>query len=78
MKIDLKCFSALSNPETCNYEGSKAYDLDDGQTVSHLVRRAGIAGEAVKVVFVNSRIMDLNTVLSDGDHVALVPATGGM
>ena len=78
MKVDLKCFSKLVNPESCDFNKSTVYDLDDGQTVEDLVQRAGISGEDVKIAFVNSRVVDLDTVLSDGDRVGLAPAVGGM
>ena len=78
MKVNLKCFSALVNPDTCDYRDSTPYDLADGQTVGDLIHRAGIASDEVKIAFINSRIVDFGTVLSDGDRVGLSPAVGGM
>ena len=78
MKVNLKCFSTLVKPEACNFKESTAYDLADGQTVEDLFKRAGIAREDVKITFVNSRIVDFDTVLSNGDRVGLSPAAGGM
>ena len=78
MKVNLKCFSKLANAETCDYKGSTPYELGNGQSVEDLVGRAGIAREDVKVVFVNSRKVDLDTVLADGDNVGLAPSVGGM
>lgn len=78
MKVDLKCFSTLVDSETCDYKDSTSYDLTEGQTVEDLFQRAGIAREDVKIAFVNSRIVDFDTVLSDGDRVGLSPAVGGM
>jgi len=78
MKVALKCFSKLVNPETCDFKKSTTYELDDGQTLQDLVQRAGIDGEDVKIAFVNSRKVGLDTVLSDGDQVGLSPAVGGM
>ena len=78
MKVNLKCFSKLVNPDTCDFNESTTYDLDAGHTVKDLLQRAGIAGEDVKIAFVNSRIVDLNTTLSEGDRVGLAPAVGGM
>jgi sulfur carrier protein ThiS len=78
MKVNLKCFSTLINPETCDYKDSKAYELAEGQTVEDLIQLAGIPREDVKIVFVNSRIVDFDTVLSGGDQVGLAPAVGGM
>ncbi len=78
MKVNLKCFSTLVNIDTCDYRDSTEYDLDDGQTIEDLVQLAGIPREDVKIVFVNSRIVDFDTVLSGGDQVGLAPAVGGM
>jgi molybdopterin converting factor small subunit len=78
MKVTLKCFSKLVNPDTCDFKSSTTYELDDDQTLQDLVDRAGIDGEYVKIAFVNSRKVDLDTVLSDGDQVGLSPAVGGM
>ena len=78
MKVNLKCFSTLVKPESCNFNESTAYDLADGQTVADLFKRAGIDREDVKITFVNSRIADFDTVLSSGDRVGLSPAAGGM
>ena len=78
MKVNLKCFSSLANPDTCDYKDSTAYELGEGQSVKDLVVRAGIAGEDVKIAFVNSRKVDFDTVLADGDNVGLAPSVGGM
>ena len=78
MKVSLKCFSKLVNPDTCDFKKSTTYELDEGQTLQNLVERAGIDGQDVKIAFVNSRKVDLDTVLSDRDQVGLAPAVGGM
>jgi molybdopterin converting factor small subunit len=78
MKIDLKCFATLVNPDTCDYKDITSYDLTDGQTVEDLMEHVGVASEDVKIAFVNSRVVDFDTVLSDGDRVGLAPAVGGM
>ena len=78
MKVNLKCFSTLVNPESCDFKESIAYDLAEGQTVEDLAQRAGIAKEEIKIAFVNSRVVDFDTVLSHGDRVGLSPAVGGM
>ena len=78
MKVNLKCFSKLVNAETCDYKNSTPYELDDGQSVEDLVSRAGLAKEDVRIVFVNSRKTNFDTVLTDGDQVGLAPSVGGM
>ncbi len=78
MKVNLKCFSTLVNPDKCDFKDNTIYDLADGQSVEDLVQRAGISREDVKIAFVNSRIVDFDTTLSDGDQVGLAPSVGGM
>ena len=78
MKVNLKCFASLVNLDTCDYKESTEYNLDDGQTVEDLAQLAGISKEDIKVAFVNSKVVDISTVLSDGDQVGLAPAVGGM
>lgn len=57
MKVRLKCFSTMVNADSCDFKKSTTYDLEDGHTVEDLVQHAGIDRKAVKVAFVNSRIM---------------------
>jgi sulfur carrier protein ThiS len=78
MKINLKCFAALVEPGTCDFRDSTAYTLSEGQTVADLAREAGIAEKDIKIAFVNSRVVALDSVLSDGDRVGFAPAVGGM
>ena len=78
MKVNLKCFASLATDDSCSYKTNASYDIDEGQTVEELIRRAGIDREKVKVAFVNSRSVDLGTVLSDGDRIGLAPSVGGM
>jgi len=78
MKVNLKCFSKLVNPDTCNFNESTLYELADGENIENLVQRAGIAKEDVSIAFVNSRVVDLDTILSDGDRIGLAPSVGGM
>ncbi|MEJ2167140.1 MAG: MoaD/ThiS family protein [Desulfobacterales bacterium] len=78
MKVSLKCFSTLVNPDTCNFKESTTYDLKDSQTVDDLVQRAGLDKQDVKIAFVNNKVVHFDTVLCDGDRVGLAPAVGGM
>jgi len=78
MKVSLRCFSSLANPNTCDFMDSTTYSLKDGQTVDDLVQRAGLDRQDVKIAFVNNQIVHFDKVLSDGDRVGLAPAVGGM
>ena len=78
MRVNLKCFSKLADPDTCDFRDSTEYELNNGQTVEALVERAGIDKNSVKIAFLNNKIVDLDTVLSDGDKIGLAPSVGGM
>lgn len=78
MRVDLKCFATLANPDTCDFKGATTYELEDGQTVEHLAKLARIKSEDVKIAFVNSSVARLDTVLGEGDRVALTPAVAAL
>ena len=78
MKVNLKCFSSLAENAECTFRGSSEYEMENGKTVEDLARQAGVAGENIKIVFVNHRKSRLDTVLRDGDHIGIAPAVGGM
>jgi molybdopterin converting factor small subunit len=78
MKVKVKCFASLANPETCGHKESTAYELEEGQTVEHLIKHAKLNSEDVAMVLVNGRTGGLDTVLSDGDQVGLTPASAAL
>lgn len=78
MNIHVKCFANLADTESCNYDGSTVYQFDSGVTVAELMHHIRVTPESVKLIFVNGKQAEADTVLSDGDQVALAPAVGGM
>ena len=78
MKVNVKCFASLANPETCDYKESTAYELEEGQTVEHLIKLSKLNSEDVAMVLVNGRAGGLDTVLSEGDRVGLTPASAAL
>jgi molybdopterin converting factor small subunit len=78
VKVDMKCFATLSDKYTCDFQDSSLQQLHCGQTVSDLLRKQGISRQEVKIIFVNGKKVDFDTVLGDGDHIGLAPAVGGM
>ena len=78
MKINLRCFATLTNNEKCNFRESITYELSEGQTIRDLLKRIQVSVSDVKIAFVNSRVVGLDTTLLDGDRVGLAPAVGGM
>ena len=78
MNIKLKCFATLADTDRCHFDDATTHHLPRGLNVAGLLKQAGIAAEAVKIIFVNGRIAAMDTILQDGDNVALSPAVGGM
>lgn len=78
MKIAVKCFASLANEDFCDFKDSRTYDFDEGVDVHTLMERLSIPRESVKLIFVNNRAADFDTLLAEGDQVALAPASGGM
>jgi len=78
MKVYLKCFATLSDSYECDYRDSSSHELSDGQTVGDLLHKGGISKEEVKIIFVNGKKVNFDTVLGDGDQIGLAPAVGGM
>jgi molybdopterin converting factor small subunit len=78
MKVNLKCFAKLSKNSQCDYKESTAYDINEGETVYDLAKRAEIEPKDVKIAFVNNKVVNLEAKLSEGDNVGLAPALGGM
>ena len=52
-------------------------ELEEGATVSQLVRHLRLPPDEVKLVFVNGIVRDRDHTLADGDKVGLFPPVGG-
>lgn len=78
MKVEVKCFAMLSEAEGCNYEGSTPCEIAEGHTVEDLMNTLKVDPAAVHLIFVNGRRREADTVLAEGDRVALAPAVFGM
>jgi molybdopterin converting factor small subunit len=50
-----------------------AMTITEGMTAADLIGQLGLAREAVEGVFINGRADKLETLLKDGDRVALLP-----
>jgi sulfur carrier protein ThiS len=51
-------------------------EIVEGITLSQLLEQVGLRDEEVEAIFVNHRIMPKDTILKDGDKIALVPPGG--
>ena len=78
MKVHLKCFATLAEGDVCDFRDSVQSQITEGETVNALVESLELPKKDVKVIFVNNKVAGLDTVLKDGDQVALSPPVGGM
>ncbi len=78
MKIQVKCYANLSEMGHCDYENSRTKVMETGANVRELINRLGLPKDRVEIIFVNGKRVDSGKILSDGDHVGLFPAVGGM
>ena len=78
MKVNIKCFSSLSDQFDCRYDKEVPIELEQGDTVHGAIEKMRIPDRKVKITFLNNQIVDIDRPLKDGDRLTLVPATGGM
>ncbi len=78
MKVHLKCFATLAEGDVCDFRDSVQSQITEGETVNALVESLELPKKDVKVIFVNNKVAGFDTVLKDGDQVALSPPVGGM
>jgi len=78
MKINLKCFAELAEGDVCDFSGSDQHEISEGDTVESLLDRLGMPKEEIKIIFLNSKIVDFNALLHDGDQLGLAPPVGAM
>lgn len=78
IKVGVKCFSTMVKADACDYKDSTTHELPEGATVHDLIEKLSLPLEAVKIIFLNGREVETDTVLHDGDQVALSPVTGAM
>lgn len=78
IRVKVKCFTTMVKADVCDYKGSTEHKLVEGATVHDLVEKLSLPIEALKIIFVNGLEKDLDTILQDGDQVALSPVTGAM
>ncbi len=78
MKVHFKCFATLAEGDVCDFRYSVQKEITEGETVNAFVERLGLPKKDVKIIFVNNKVAGFDTILKDGDQVALSPPVGGM
>ena len=76
MNVNVRLLSTFEKLKH-NLDNGKA-TINEGTTVKELAGKIGLPLKYVRIVAVNNKQVDLNTVLSEGDRVLfLPPAIGG-
>lgn len=73
MKVTVKLFADLRKGR---FE-EKVFDIDNSADVDYLMNMIGVKHDDTAIVLINGRHAEWNTVISDGDTVAIFPPTGG-
>jgi molybdopterin converting factor small subunit len=73
MKITVKLFAGLRAERF----DEKGFDIDGVHDIDHLLKMIDLKREDVTIIFINGRHAGYDTVISDGDIVALFPPIGG-
>ncbi len=76
--IRFNAFSFLKNE--CKEKGiecpNKNMQIDEGINLYQFIKNLGFEEDKIEGIFVNHKLVSFETVLKDGDRVALVPPGG--
>ena len=78
MNVEIKCFATLSGKGACNFKTPVSINLPNQSKVKDALSKLGMSQGDVKLAFVNSRSVDVETPLAEGDKIGLFPPVGGM
>lgn len=73
MEIEVLCFATLAG----HTPPGKRMELDAEVTLGDLLPMLDLTEEDVKILFVNGKHVELDSVVVDGDRVGIFPAVGG-
>lgn len=73
MGIKIKLFATLRFGRF----SEKLCEMKPGATISNIIEELGLPPEQVSIIFVNGRHAKPDTILNDGDEVAMFPPIGG-
>jgi molybdopterin synthase sulfur carrier subunit len=73
IKVTVKLFATL---QLDRFE-IREEEFADGLTVNEVMQKYGLTEKQVLLILINGRHADYETVLTDGDTVALFPPIGG-
>lgn len=73
MKVTVKLFATLRE----NNEKEMDLDVSEGTTPLDIIKRINISEKDVSIIMINGRAKGLDTILKEGDTLALFPPVGG-
>ena len=73
MKIKVKLFATLRKERF----DEKNFEIDSGSDIEYLLKKIQLKKEEIAIIFINGKHADLNTIINDGDDIALFPPIGG-
>ena len=78
MKVDIALFAYLSDyqPDGLGGRGPRSFELAEGTNIAEVIVRLGLPDEP-RVVFLNGKHAADETVLADGDRLAIFPPVAG-
>jgi molybdopterin converting factor small subunit len=74
MRVSVRCFGTFQKFQ----KGTKPWEMPEGATINEITEILGLDSEEVQLAFLNHKEVPLDTLLHEGDEVALSPKTGGM
>jgi len=73
MKIKVKLFATLRKERF----DEKNFEIDSGSDIEYLLKKIQLKKDEIAIIFINGKHADLNTIINDGDDIALFPPIGG-
>ena len=78
MKIEVNLYATLSQYIPDGNKGpTQIVDVEEGTTVSELLRQLGVPTRSAKLIFLDGIHSDLDAVLKEGDRLGIFPPVGG-
>jgi sulfur carrier protein ThiS len=78
MQIEVNLYAALSQYISDGNKGpTHIVDVEEGTTVSDLLRQLGVPTQSAKLIFLDGIHTDLEAVLKEGNRLGVFPPVGG-
>jgi sulfur carrier protein ThiS len=78
MKIEVNLYATLSQYIPDGNKGpTHMVDVEEGTTVSDLLRQLGVPTQSAKLIFLDGIHADLEAVLKEGSRIGVFPPVGG-